>query len=442
MADSKISQLSTLTKATVATNDSLPIVDTSATATKQITYQELVQPQDDQFAIADNADNTKKVAFQVSGVTTGTTRTLTVPDANTTIVGTDATQTLTNKTLTSPQINMSSNATGDMYYRDGSGVFQRLVIGSASQILQVSSGGIPEWIANPSASAASATVSGIVELATTAETTTGTDATRAVTPQGLHDMTSLSGAAWFLDEDTMSSDSATKTASQQSIKAYVDTSLSNSANASETSTSWFTYQIPYGDSSIWTLSATNKTQAVAGAPLNQTGSINTDSTGYTTTLTSVKTGSAIAFGATTELKLRFNASAFPGSGTTNTGRWQFIGFAAGITENNGDITNTTEKRVGFTFYNGNYYAVSCSGSAVTSTSLGTYSATAFKNYAIVLTGTTSAKFYVNGSLLATISTNLPSSSGFLITTEGYVGNAVSDSGFTFISNMIISEKIV
>ncbi|MDA0798706.1 MAG: hypothetical protein O2884_08560 [Chloroflexi bacterium] len=69
---------------------------------------------------------------------------------------------------------------------------------------------------------ASDTVAGIVELATTAETETGTDATRAVTPDGLHDMTSLAGAAWFLDEDNMASDSATKTASQQSIKAYVD----------------------------------------------------------------------------------------------------------------------------------------------------------------------------------------------------------------------------
>lgn len=68
---------------------------------------------------------------------------------------------------------------------------------------------------------ASATVPGIVELATTAETTTGTDATRAVTPDGLHDMTSLSGAAWMLDEDDMASNSATLVASQQSIKAHV-----------------------------------------------------------------------------------------------------------------------------------------------------------------------------------------------------------------------------
>ena len=40
---------------------------------------------DSSTTIADNADNTKKVAFEVSGVTTGTTRTLTVPNANGTI---------------------------------------------------------------------------------------------------------------------------------------------------------------------------------------------------------------------------------------------------------------------------------------------------------------------------------------------------------------------
>ena len=61
--------------------------------------------QDDDFRIQDNGDNTKQLAFEVSGVSSGNTRTLTVPDASTTIVGTDATQTLTNKTLTSPTIN-------------------------------------------------------------------------------------------------------------------------------------------------------------------------------------------------------------------------------------------------------------------------------------------------------------------------------------------------
>jgi hypothetical protein len=54
---------------------------------------------DSNFAIQDNSDTTKQLKFEVSGITTATTRTLTVPDASTTIVGTDTTQSLTNKTL-------------------------------------------------------------------------------------------------------------------------------------------------------------------------------------------------------------------------------------------------------------------------------------------------------------------------------------------------------
>jgi hypothetical protein len=54
---------------------------------------------DNVFRIVDNQDSSKQLAFQVSDVSTGQTRTLTVPDADTTIVGTDAAQTLTNKTL-------------------------------------------------------------------------------------------------------------------------------------------------------------------------------------------------------------------------------------------------------------------------------------------------------------------------------------------------------
>ena len=40
---------------------------------------------DDGFRVRDNSDNTKQLAFEVSGVSTGTTRTLTVPDVNGTI---------------------------------------------------------------------------------------------------------------------------------------------------------------------------------------------------------------------------------------------------------------------------------------------------------------------------------------------------------------------
>ena len=63
-------------------------------------------------------------------------------------VGKTATQTLTNKTLTSPKINVGSDATGDLLYRDSGGSLVRLAIGVAGQILQVVAG-VPSWVTNP-----------------------------------------------------------------------------------------------------------------------------------------------------------------------------------------------------------------------------------------------------------------------------------------------------
>lgn len=60
-------------------------------------------------------------------------------------------QTLTNKTLTSPIINVGSDATGDIYYRTAGGLFARLAIGSTNDVLKVT-GGLPVWAA-PASSA-------------------------------------------------------------------------------------------------------------------------------------------------------------------------------------------------------------------------------------------------------------------------------------------------
>ncbi len=114
-----------------------------------------------------------KVGMDGSAVTTSHDYKLGEVTGSDKAVGKTATQTLTNKTLTSPQVNFGSDATGDMIYRNGSGVTTRLPIGSTDQILTVA-GGVPTWTANPAASDASTTVKGVVEIATTAEITAGT----------------------------------------------------------------------------------------------------------------------------------------------------------------------------------------------------------------------------------------------------------------------------
>lgn len=60
---------------------------------------------DSLFTLVDDGDTTKKAQFQLSGITTGTTRTYIMPDISDTVVVLTASQTLTNKTLTSPTIN-------------------------------------------------------------------------------------------------------------------------------------------------------------------------------------------------------------------------------------------------------------------------------------------------------------------------------------------------
>lgn len=135
MADTKVSALDSLASVD-RTTDLLYIVDASGPTSNKITVNNalgfsggnpvstsdtqtltnktITTPTltvlDNALTIQDNSDNTKQLQLQLSGITTATTRTLTVPDANTTLVGTDTTQTLTNKTLTSPTINTATIA--------------------------------------------------------------------------------------------------------------------------------------------------------------------------------------------------------------------------------------------------------------------------------------------------------------------------------------------
>src|SRR5687768_12465798 len=62
-------------------------------------------PWADTMTIGDAADLTKEFRFELSGITAGQTRVMTVPDYNFTVATLAGTETLTNKTLTDPLIN-------------------------------------------------------------------------------------------------------------------------------------------------------------------------------------------------------------------------------------------------------------------------------------------------------------------------------------------------
>ena len=140
---------------------------------------------DTELKIADDGDATKLGAFQLSGLTTGNTRTLTWPDFDGTIATLAGTGTLTNKVIDSA----TNTLTLDL--------FEGTLTGTTAEFNTALSDG---------------------DFATLAGTEALTDKT--LTSPVLDG--TLSGTA-FLDEDDMTSNSATKLASQQSIKAYVDT---------------------------------------------------------------------------------------------------------------------------------------------------------------------------------------------------------------------------
>jgi hypothetical protein len=90
--------------------------------------------------IAISGAATGTATFTIESPATSTNRTITIPDATTTLVGTDATQTLTNKTLTSPTItgaNMSSMASSVIT----SGTSQASTSGTSIDFT-----GIPSWV--------------------------------------------------------------------------------------------------------------------------------------------------------------------------------------------------------------------------------------------------------------------------------------------------------
>lgn len=84
-------------------------ISTSQNVTnKTLDNTNVLSVRDDRFTLQDSGDTTKQAQFQLSGITTATTRTYTLPNASSTIADISTAQTLTNKALTSPVINNGS----------------------------------------------------------------------------------------------------------------------------------------------------------------------------------------------------------------------------------------------------------------------------------------------------------------------------------------------
>lgn len=64
------------------------------------------------------------------------------------------------------------------------------------------------------------------------------------------------------------------------------------------------------------------------------------------------------------------------------------------------------RRAGFAHYNGRIYAITADGTTVTATNIQADAATTKRHFMIDFTPT-SVKFYINGALVATHTTNIP-----------------------------------
>ena len=127
-------------------------------------------------------------------------------------------------------------------------------------------------------------------------------------------------------------------------------------------------------------------------------------------------------------------SAKSSQGTTpfaSTDRANFHGFAyTGNASTYGDITDVS-RRVGFAHYNGLLYTVTANGTSITANSQGSEPGiVTFKEFMIVANiATPTVSFYMNGALLATHTTNIPTANEAINISFSSYDAATADTGF-------------
>lgn len=163
----------------VVTGTPADISSTQTFTNKTLDNTNTITIKDGSFTLQASAATTKQAVFSLTNITAGQTRTLTLPDSNTTLpiisqiltftgptaartytlpdaavtlADTSSVQTLTNKTLTSSTnvlggvtMTLGADASGDVYYRNSSGVLTRVAAGAQNTVLTMGASSVPSW---------------------------------------------------------------------------------------------------------------------------------------------------------------------------------------------------------------------------------------------------------------------------------------------------------
>ena len=229
-------------------NEAIGTTTTQTLTNKTLTSPVLTTPQ-----INDSAADHQYV-FAVANLAADRTVTLPLLTGTDTFVFEAHAQTLTNKILTAPVLSGSASAAGSILFKEDTdnGTNAVTLIGPA------------------------ATADVIVTLPAATDTLVGKATTDTLTNKTLTSAvlnTGVSGTA-VLDEDNLASDSATKLATQQSIKAYVDGQVSG-VTASSTTT--FSNKTISGSNNTLSNIAVSSTLLAAGTGISlSTNTLNVD----------------------------------------------------------------------------------------------------------------------------------------------------------------------